>query len=124
MMVATEAAAGLKLYCRGGEGCCGREAERLCGAGEGDCDHDDQVTHGYRAGNDPSRSCTLLYFVLGYGFHVENPDEVIKGAKPRLREVGPFIYKAVTIKDSVDFDTGKVNLHYNEDGETLTYRQR
>ena len=66
----------------------------------------------------------LLYFVLGYGFHVENPDEVIKGAKPRLREVGPFIYKAVTIKDSVDFDTGKVNLHYNEDGETLTYRQR
>jgi len=60
----------------------------------------------------------------GYGFHVENPDEVIKGAKPRLREVGPFIYKAVTIKDSVDFDTGKVNLHYNEDGETLTYRQR
>ena len=77
-----------------------------------------------RAGNEPSRSCTLLYFVLGYGCHVENPDEVIKGAKPRLREVGPFIYKAVTIKDSVDFDTGKVNLHYNEDGETLTYRQR
>ena len=49
---------------------------------------------------------------------------MIKGAKPRLREVGPFIYKAVTIKDSVDFDTGKVNLHYNEDGETLTYRPR
>ena len=53
MMVATEAAAGLKLYCRGGEGCCGREAERLCGAGEGDCDHDDQVTHSCRAGNEP-----------------------------------------------------------------------
>ena len=53
MMVATEAAAGLKLYCRGGEGCCGREAERLCGVGEGDCDHDDQVTHGCRVGNDP-----------------------------------------------------------------------
>ena len=49
---------------------------------------------------------------------------MIKGAKPRLREVGPFIYKAVTIKDSVDFDTGNVNLHYNEDGETLTYRPR
>ena len=65
MMVATEAAAGLKLYCRGGEGCCGREDERLCGAGEGDCDHDDQVAHGCRAGNEPSRS--LKFIIHGDG---------------------------------------------------------
>ena len=66
MMVSSEAAAGLKLYCRGGEGCCGREDERLCGAGEGDCDHDDQVAHGCRAGNEPSRS-------LKFNNHGEGP---------------------------------------------------
>ena len=69
---------------------------------------------------------TSLYdpHVSGYGFHVENPDEVMQGTKPRLREVGPFIYKAVTVKDSEDFGTGKSNLVYNEDGDTLTYRAR
>jgi len=62
--------------------------------------------------------------LTGYGFHVTNPEEVIKGEKPVLEEVGPFIYKAVTVKDSVDEETGKVNLEYNDDGETLTYRPR
>ena len=38
--------------------------------------------------------------------------------------MGPFIYKAVTVKDSEDFGTGNSNLKYNEDGETLTYRAR
>jgi len=60
----------------------------------------------------------------GYAFSVLNPDDVINGAKPKLKEVGPFIYKAVTVKDSVDFDTKNVNLKYEEDGEHLTYRQR
>jgi len=60
----------------------------------------------------------------GYAFSVLNPEEVMNGAKPKLKEVGPFIYKAVTVKDSVDFDTKNVNLKYNEDGEHLTYRQR
>ena len=60
----------------------------------------------------------------GYAFHVENPEEVIQGGKPRLREVGPFVYKAVTVKDSVDYGTDHVNLQYDEGGETLTYRPR
>ena len=38
-------------------------------------------------------------------------------------QVGPFVYQALTIKDTVEED-GKSNLHYNEDGSTLTYRPR
>ena len=38
--------------------------------------------------------------------------------KPKLQEVGPFVYKAVTVKDSRD------SLVFNDDGETLTYRPR
>lgn len=56
--------------------------------------------------------------LTGYAFNVTNPEEVIQGEKPILQEVGPFVYKAVTVKDSRD------NIVYNEDGETLTYRPR
>ena len=42
---------------------------------------------------------------------------------PRHPQVGPFVYQALTIKDTVEED-GKSNLHYNEDGSTLTYRPR
>ena len=38
-------------------------------------------------------------------------------------QVGPFVYKAVTVKDSVNSD-GSENLVYGEDGRTLTYRPR
>ena len=41
-----------------------------------------------------------------------------------MEEVGPFVYKAVTVKDSVNLSSGHSNLRYNEDGETLTYRPR
>lgn len=62
--------------------------------------------------------------LTGYGFHVTNPDEVMKGEKPIIKEVGPFVYKAVTIKDSVDQTTGEANLVFNDDEKTLTYRPR
>ena len=53
----SEEAENLKMYCRGGESCCGKESNRLCAegdaallndviddgeAGEGDCEHDDE----------------------------------------------------------------------------------
>ena len=59
-----------------------------------------------------------------YAFNLTNPDQVLHGEKPVLQEVGPFIYKAVTVKDSVDQETRKEHLEYNQDGETLTYRPR
>ena len=62
--------------------------------------------------------------LTAYGFHLTNPEAVIQGRKPILEEVGPFVYKAVTVKDSVNLTSGEANLQYDEGGETLTYRPR
>ena len=53
----------------------------------------------------------------GYAFNVTNAKDVLNGAKPKLQEVGPFIYKSTTLKDSDD------NVQFWGDG-TLTYRPR
>ena len=52
-----------------------------------------------------------------YAFNVTNPEAVKAGKKPILEEVGPFVYKSVTVKDSDD------NVNWWGDG-TLTYRPR
>ena len=59
-----------------------------------------------------------------YLFHVTNPVAVTNGYKPVLEEVGPFVYKTITKKDSIDQNTGKSSLEFNEDSSTLTYRPR
>jgi scavenger receptor class B protein 1 len=53
-----------------------------------------------------------------YVFHMTNPDQVLAGRKPILKEMGPFVYEAVTVRDSDD------NMEWNEPDGLLTYRPR
>lgn len=49
-----------------------------------------------------------------YIFDLKNPDQFIRGAKPKLQEIGPFVFREYIIKeDIVD------NLNY-----TITYNER
>ena len=68
IMISEAEVEGLKLFCRGGENCCGKESNRLCAEGEdglgsddddddgdvgqGDCDHDDQCSGLLQCGTD------------------------------------------------------------------------
>jgi len=63
-------------------------------------------------------------YMTAYAFNLTNPDEVIMGEKPILQEVGPFVYKAVTVKDSIDMNTGDTNLKFDSTDSSITYRPR
>ena len=52
LMVEEDLVDSLKMYCRGGDGCCGPATNRLCEEGEGDCDHDDQCAGVLQCGTD------------------------------------------------------------------------
>ena len=52
LMVVEDLVDSLKMYCRGGDGCCGVGSNRLCVEGEGDCDHDDQCAGVLECGED------------------------------------------------------------------------
>lgn len=49
-----------------------------------------------------------------YIFNVTNKEEIMKGAKPKLQELGPYVYKQ---------HRHKVDIKYDEQGDTLSYRQ-
>ena len=51
----------------------------------------------------------------GFAFHLTNPEEVQKGGKPILKEVGPFVYNTKILKENIDSAS---------DDYTLTYRPR
>ena len=63
-------------------------------------------------------------YLTAYAFNLTNPEEVVMGGKPILQEVGPFVYKAVTVKDSLDIVNGVSNMKYDSTGSTITYKPR
>jgi len=133
-------------YVEGETGCCRSKATRYCCAvsailgvllvavgliamlaGKGVLEGAILKTMALNPGSDRLQSWLnppVQAHLTAYSFHVTNPEAVMQGKKPILEEVGPFVYKAVNLKDSVNKDTGKENMEFNEDGETLTYRLR
>lgn len=57
-------------------------------------------------------------YLHGYAFHLTNPEEVLRGGKPVVKERGPYVYRSVTVKDSDD------NIRWHEDDSLMTYRPR
>jgi len=57
-------------------------------------------------------------YMEAYAFHIKNPDEVLEGQKPHVEEVGPFVYRSDTVKDSDE------NMQFSDSDRKLTYRPR
>jgi len=57
-------------------------------------------------------------YMEAYAFNIKNPEDILNAGKPIVEEVGPYVYKSVTVKDSDD------NMKWHETDGTLTYRPR
>jgi hypothetical protein len=48
------------------------------------------------------------YFI----FDVQNPKEIMQGAKPEFKLVGPFTYREVNVKSNFSWDADRVRVNY------------
>lgn len=56
-----------------------------------------------------------------YFFHIENPDEIRKGGKPKVREIGPFVHETRDIKKNIVY-LGYDEISYGQ-WHALVYNQ-
>lgn len=47
-------------------------------------------------------------------FNFTNPDEFLKGAKPKLQEVGPYVFQEDWYKDNIKWKNGDSSIEYNQ----------
>nr|XP_022900227.1 sensory neuron membrane protein 2-like [Onthophagus taurus] len=52
-----------------------------------------------------------------YIFNVENPDDILRGSKPILKELGPYVYKQHRKKDVLNVNTETDTLEYTQNLE-------
>lgn len=52
-----------------------------------------------------------------YFWNLENPEQVLQGSKPQMREVGPFVYRVKTQKSDVSWSDDKTQITYREHTE-------
>ncbi len=70
-------------------------------------------TQGYDVWLEPPNEIYIKY----YFFNVENPEEIKSGAKPVLKQVGPYIYKEKRLKQNI-VPIGDEELQY---GQWISY---
>ena len=66
--------------------------------------------------NPPNITVSKFYF-----FHIENPDEIRKGGKPKVQEIGPFVHETKVIKKDIVF-LGNDEISYGQ-WQSFVYNQ-
>ncbi|OXA64156.1 Scavenger receptor class B member 1 [Folsomia candida] len=54
------------------------------------------------------------YYLRVYFFHLQNPEDVAKGQKPKLMEKGPYVYMETRWKEDITYDKGNDTLLYKQ----------
>ena len=49
-----------------------------------------------------------------YLFNITNPDETLMGAKPKVKEIGPFVYRLNITKGEITFNSNQTIVSYWE----------
>ena len=76
----------------------------------------DKNSHGFDDWLNPPVEISTSVFV----WNVTNAEYVENGEKPKLEEIGPFVYKIKMIKESMDFKTNRSKLKFGENNEETT----